>query len=187
MSKWSGQALIFTVELITVTLERNVILAGEEPSLVDSVTALEAALAVLGEASTIVDSIAPLPCGTSLDRTSRVWCLMGTFPDNTALTEDTGAFLVSAIASGIPVYVEGGDIWGFDAPTAFATIDGVEDGTAEDGDDTFTDMVGFDFGAALLAGMDASYTQDQARNDFTDRLFPATDDGLGPEAGHLLR
>ncbi|MFQ5653506.1 MAG: hypothetical protein ACE5GW_02100 [Planctomycetota bacterium] len=124
-----------------------------------------------------------------------LWALLGTFPDNHVLTAAEGQRLAD-LASGsldpalgaLPVYIEGADLWGFDPPGPFTPLDGVANGTALDGDDSFTDMVGLDSGVGLdLSGgaWDATYSQDQAGNDWTDRIEPASTDAGGPDAGAI--
>lgn len=150
----------------------HLVWAAELPSNVDSVGSLRAALGGSGESfivSTALDS-------DSIDHLapgSKVWCLLGTFPDNHSLSVEEGLLLANAIERGISIYVEGGDVWGFDAPTQFQFYDGVM--SAEDGDDSFTGMTG----QGIALGLDASYTQDQGPlNDYTDRLIPASGSDL---------
>ncbi|MCA8962975.1 MAG: hypothetical protein KDC38_20775, partial [Planctomycetes bacterium] len=58
-------------------------------------------------------------------------------------------------------------------PTAFADLDGVENGTAEDGDDSFVAMSGATHAGLALGGLSALYDQDQSGlSDYTDRLLP---------------
>ncbi len=158
---------------------QHVIFAGETVGgLIDSVAALDAALAASGIAAVIVDDLA-----TVGGAPAALWLALGTFPSNHSLTTVEGNLLVDLQSAGTPIYLSGGDTFGFDGPTAFADVDGVAPG-ALDGDDSHLGMTGADF----LAGFDASYTQDQAGTDWTDRLQPASagEDALGSDARVIL-
>lgn len=153
------------------TTGQVVIVAAELPSDIDSVTALDLALQSTGVTPAVVAAIGDIG-GTP----ASVWVILGTFPDRHVLTPDEGLALVALQAAGVPLYVSGGDTWGFDAQTEFELIDGIA--SATDGNDSHVSMTGADF----LAGFDAAYNQDQAGNDYTDQLVPATADSLGPDA-----
>ncbi|MFN0059203.1 MAG: hypothetical protein ACKVX7_12145 [Planctomycetota bacterium] len=150
----------------------NIVLALEAPSLIDSVTAVENALTSLGKDFITVTDIAQIPCK---DSDTLIWSLTGTFPENFPLTPAVGQYYYDHVVAGGPVYHEGGDTWGFDPETVFELVDGVEDGTATDGDDSFTGMIG----VGDFVGFDAPYNQDQVGNDWTDQLLPATTDIAG--------
>lgn len=159
----------------------DVIFAGEAPGgLVNSVAALQAALEANGRVVDVVtDLTAPSTAGYQV-----VWVCLGTFPDNLALTTDQGQVLADLNTAGVPIYLEAGDYYGFDAPTAFAAQDGGL-GLA-DGDDSFVGMTGLDSGFGLNAsGLSAAYTQDQVGIDYTDELEARTDELGGPDCGAI--
>lgn len=115
--------------------------------------------------------------GKEVDDFRSLWVSLGTFPDNNALTPSEGVKLAEFLISGKPVYLEGGDLWGFDAPTVLFDYDGVDgleaDGNIiQDGDDTFRGMFGENFRTLTLAGLGAPYLQEQLGDDRTDRLVP---------------
>ncbi|MFN0057131.1 MAG: hypothetical protein ACKVX7_01620 [Planctomycetota bacterium] len=157
----------------------NIIWAAETAAQIDSVAALESALAALGDSTDTATNLLGVSC---LSPTSRLWCLLGTFPSNHVLSAAEGDALVAHIVAGGHVYLEGGDVWGFDAPTAFAQYDGIADSGASDGDDSFVAMQGIDFTTALFSGLDATYNQDQAGDDWTDRIEATTTDLGGTSA-----
>lgn len=158
----------------------DVVIAGELPSDVDSVSALVSALEANGR---VVDVTTELTLA-STDGYQAIWVCLGTYPDNLALSAAQGQVLADRNAAGIPVYLEGGDYYGFDAPTPFADQDG---GIGlSDGDDTFVGMVGLDSGFGLNAsGLAASYTQDQTGNDYTDQLEAVDTELGGPDSGAI--
>lgn len=135
---------------------------------VDSVAVLEGALIARGDSYTIVTDVEQLPCSSVPGPPTIVWSLTGTFPDHTPLDQDTGAWLAQHVAAGGGVYHEGGDTWTIDPPTAFAAVDGVENGASSPGDDSLMDLVGVGF----FAGFAAPYDQDQAGDDSNDWLVP---------------
>ncbi len=162
----------------------DVIVIGEGVGDIDSAAALQAALEANG---LLVDLLpggpADLPCITDA-ALERLWYLGGTYPAGRALTAADGVAILTAQAAGKHIYVEGGDIWGFDAATDFNLIDGIADGTA-DGGDNFLIMDGLDsgFGLNLSDLQDIGYTQDQGTaNDWTDELSATDTDSLGPNA-----
>ncbi|MFN0057586.1 MAG: hypothetical protein ACKVX7_03945 [Planctomycetota bacterium] len=155
----------------------DVVVRGEAPSVIDSATALAAALASNGITATVVE------WGFFSGIPSRVWVCNGTYPDNHPLTQAEGQFLADMVGAGNPVYVESGDLWGFDDATAFDQFDGVDGGVAEDGDNSFIAMIGSDFDDAEFAGLNATYMQDQAGNDYTDQISETLLDAAGPNAG----
>lgn len=176
----SGTSFTVSCNLVTVvTPPTHAIWAGEEASQIDSVAAVDAALDGLGIDALIATEIGFVSC---MEPGSIVFCCMGSFPSNRAITADEGQLLVDAITNGVHVHLEGGDIWGFDAATALAGYDGIADGIL-DGDDTLVGMIGFDSGPALMSGLDAVYNQDQAASDWTDQLIVTDMDLAGPNAG----
>ncbi|MEM7164988.1 MAG: hypothetical protein AAF581_05950 [Planctomycetota bacterium] len=134
----------------------------------------------------VISDLLAFDCTAQLGRSHTLWVLLGTFPDNHRLEEAEAQILIDLLASGVSVYVEGSDVWGFDPPTSFADYDGVlgrSTGAPSpftlDGDDSFTSMNGaahdgLDF-TALTA---VPYYQDNtdplvaAGNDSTDRILP---------------
>lgn len=152
---------------------------------VDSASAIESALDNAGQTWIEVDSLLEPICA---DSSTTLWVVTGTFPDNFVLDAATGDVLQAHAAAGGKIHFEGGDTWGFDTATSFQLVDGVEDDTAEDGDDSLTALSGLDSGvganASGLSGI--SYSQDQpTTNDYTDRISPASADSLGSGAGPL--
>lgn len=92
--------------------------------------------------------------GIDLSNIETIWGHNGIFPDNHVITADEGIILRDFALAGGNLYVSGGDIWGFDAPTALQEVDatvGLEDG-AELCD--VPSVTGFDSG--LAGGVDLS-------------------------------
>ncbi|MCH8992519.1 MAG: hypothetical protein IIA44_12335, partial [Acidobacteria bacterium] len=125
-----------------------------------------------------------------------VWVACGTFPFAHALTVDEGTILAE-FATGdiglddtqdedpIAIYLEGADIWGFDAETPFADYDGCEH-FVDDGDNTFMGMNGEAFGALDLSEFEGvDYTQEEAAIiEFTDQMIPTgTSTGVDEDLG----
>lgn len=169
--------------------EEHIIFAGESPfGQIDSVSALRDALVANGETVLVIDEL-DWPCFPSVPSGTVIWLCLGTFPHKYTLSATDGVTLSSLLAGNRSIYIESGDAWGFDPPTAFGDNDGVEDGTADDGDNSFTGMVGLEFGNLNLSGLAAPYAQDQLGVEFTDQLLatgttamvPA--DALGTSAG----
>lgn len=166
------------VAVAVLTDETNVVVGLEfDGGDVDSVAALTAALDASSKSYVQLDSL-DYDCFDQLGAGDVVWVQVGTFPNNYALTPDDGQALVDLVSAGVSIYLEGGDIWGFDAATAFIDYDGVDgttvDGSSiDDGDDSFLGMVGSAHENVDVTGLGAAYTQDRGTgNDFTDRLVP---------------
>lgn len=165
----------------------------------DSAQALADALTAAGRTVLVTTFIAGWDCGTDLGPNNTIWVLKGTFPNNVPMSDDEALALITyQQTQGVSIYVEGGDVWGFDAPTAWFDFDGVAgttiDGTViPDGDDTFTQMVGVttpDIDTASFGAV--NYNQDSnnpilpapgalGANDFTDQLAASGDLGLGED------
>ncbi|MEM7166761.1 MAG: hypothetical protein AAF581_14940 [Planctomycetota bacterium] len=135
----------------------------------------------------VVDSLVDFACVSDLGPGDVLWALLGSFPDNHALQEAEALILIDLLAAGVSVYIEGGEIWGFDLPTSFADYDGVlgrsdspPDTFNFDGDDSFTAMNGGSHDTLDLSSLtNVTYLQDNTTgNDSTDRLNP-TATGLG--------
>ncbi|MGE3166965.1 MAG: proprotein convertase P-domain-containing protein [Planctomycetota bacterium] len=175
----------------------DVIFRGESPlGRVDSVFALEQALSDLGRSAAVVDHFDAATLASFGNAPQRLWLMLGTFPHNYVLTPADGVLLAELHTgdSGLdgtperpplPIYIEGNDVWGFDAPTAFAAYDGVENGTAARGDNSLTHVTGADTGLGLdLAGLQGGYFHDRVGNEQTDRLrATGTTAGFGIDAG----
>lgn len=160
--------------------QSHLVFAGEQPfGRVDSVTALTNALEASGVNPLVIDSLS-YPCMNQLAADGVLWLCLGTFPDNHVLSLADGAQLVSLLGTGASVYVEGADVWGFDPLTSFGDHDGVENGTATDGNDGFVAMTGSGFGGLDLASYSSLYTQDQDAGDFTDRLLATGTTPMAP-------
>jgi hypothetical protein len=154
------------------TAQSSLVFAGEAPyGDVDSVSTLAAALTAAGESVLIFDDLA-FACFSQLPASGIVWICLGTFPANYVLTTAEGTVLANLAAGGTAIYIEGADHWGFDPPTPFAALDGVENDTSLDGDDSFVTMEGLNYSSLELAGFSADYDHDQAASDYTDRLLP---------------
>ncbi|MEE8142996.1 MAG: galactose oxidase-like domain-containing protein, partial [Planctomycetota bacterium] len=147
---------------------------------VDSVTALKDALEKNGLTPVLIDDLASYPCLDELDSTAVLWACLGTFPEKHILTSEEGDVLVDLLVNKeISIYIEGSDVWGMDPPTSFADYDGVENGTAENGDDSFTQMTPMQICELLNIGA-TSYDQDnELGSDSTDRLLLGVDDLAG--------
>lgn len=152
----------------------DVIFALELPDLIDSAAALEAALVGNGLTVLVANSF-NFDC-VAAPGVERVWVLCGTFPQNYPLTQADGDLLVNWVTSGIAVYIEGGDIWGFDPVTAFEGYDGVENAVftnLQDGDDSLVQLTGQNSGFGLdFTGTIVSYGQASTGIDSNDRLVP---------------
>ncbi len=149
---------------------------------VDSGAAVMAALEANGRKALRIPSLdySCMPDGSEF---TNLWVCLGTFPDNTALTDVEGD-LLAGFATGdsglddtidhapVAVFLEGGDIWGFDDPNSFGAYDGCEFGVA-DGDDTLEGLNGLAYGDLDLSGFaGVGYAQDQAGPEYTDNLLP---------------
>ncbi len=154
----------------------HLVIAGEVRPGIDSVTALRNALPVATVVLPNFDQLVGTPAS--------VWCCLGTFPSNWVLSPADGQSLKALILAGVPVYVSGADVWGFDDPTAFNTVDGVH-ADIEDGIDSHFAMIGEDF----LVGFDAAYTDESIVSDFIDELVIAEsgEDELGDDSRVILR
>lgn len=157
--------------------------AGAGVGAVDSGVALETALANNGvsvERFLVNGDFGDLIASGCFDipgNVLRVWVVTGTFANDGRLTLASLNALDTIAATGVCIYLEGGDHWGFlHTASNLDARDGIEEDTGtniEDGDDSFTAMDGQ---AAPLAGTDLSsyigtiYGQDQVGNDWTDRL-----------------
>ncbi|MFN0056986.1 MAG: hypothetical protein ACKVX7_00885 [Planctomycetota bacterium] len=173
---------VCNAEIAIGGVQENIIWAGESAAQIDSVAALDAAMTAAGLAHTVVADLGNLPCGATLTPSNRVWGAMGSFPSNHPISVAEGMLLRDHVLAGGHVYMEGGDIWGFDPATAFNTVDGIAS-PAVDGGDDFTAMVGSSYDDAQFAGLNAAYNQDQAGNDWTDQIAATATDMAGPNAG----
>ena len=191
--------------------ETDVILALEgrettgafDPGLVDSVSALTAALQANGATvyvtappvSSNPDFTTELPCGVDLTAFARIWVMTGTFPDDYRISVAEGDLLASLNRdSNIPVFIEASDHWGFiHTASLLDDRDGVEPDIGTnivDGDDSFTQMLAQDSANGLdptvLFATPVNYGQDQTGTDFTDQLqVSGTTAGATPDADVL--
>jgi len=155
----------------------------DDPGLVDSVSALSAALVANGRSvyvtapptATNPDFTTQLPCGVDLTQFETIWVMTGTFPDDYRLSAPEGDLLASLNRdNGIGIYFEASDHWYFTHTVSqFDNRDGVWTGGV-DGDDTFTSMNALNSGNGLDPTADfptaVSYSHDQTGIDYTDRL-----------------
>jgi len=174
----SGNSAIssVTVSMAAYGGEQDLVVVGELASTIDSAAALTAQLTTLGRTYVVwTGGIADYACNSAPFEI--IWLVNGSWPDHRCLTAADGLVLETAHAAGASIYLEGGDQFGFCALTQWANNDGVA--SALDGDDTFTAMDGFDSGLGLDASVYANvpYTQDQAGNDYTDRMTVAASEG----------
>ncbi|MGE3166741.1 MAG: proprotein convertase P-domain-containing protein [Planctomycetota bacterium] len=160
--------------------QSHFVFAGELPfGLVDSVSALTTALVANAANPLVIDDLT-YPCFSQAPADSVLWLCLGTFPDNYVLTPADGVQLVNLSGVGVSIYLEGADVWGFDPITAFADHDGVENGTALDGNDGFVAMNGLAFSGLDLTTFAGGYEQDQDGSDFTDRLLATGTTAMAP-------
>ncbi len=97
----------------------------------EQVDAIEASLSSLGLEH---ERVTQLP--QNLNRYRSVWIFCGVFPNQTPLSEAAGQQLATYLQGGGNCYLEGGDTWAFDPPTALHAlfhIDGTQDGTSNSG------------------------------------------------------
>lgn len=180
---------------------------GSAAGLVPSAARLKTALVAAGRAPLALSDLLAFTCRDQLGPGDVLWVCLNTFPTNHVLTVTEGALLVELLARGVSIYLEGSDVWGFDAPTAFADHDGVLGRSTDlpgtfvaDGDDSFTRMNGAAHGDLdLSAWQDIPYQQDNQDptvalgNDSTDRLHPSQPamgtlpDTTGTNAGVVWR
>ncbi len=158
--------------------EANVVVRLESPfGDIDSASTLAADLASGGQSVLMTETL-QFACFDSMPSSGVVWVCAGTFPDNYVLSIEDGETLADLAAAGTAIYFESADAWGFDPATSFAEYDGVEDGTATDGDDSFVAMDGASHNVLALAGTSATYDQDQSGlSDYTDRILPTGSTG----------
>ncbi|MCA8959290.1 MAG: hypothetical protein KDC38_02205 [Planctomycetes bacterium] len=166
--------------------ETDLIIAKDAGGRHDDAQALADALIANGRTVVFADLTDPcFPDPASFD--FNVWVTLGTFPDDGQLTSVEGQALADLNAAGAPVYISGGDHWGFHPDTAFRDYDGVDQALVLDGDDSADYLMGTDSGVGLdLTNHDAFYFQDQDGYEWTDRLAPvttATADLGGGQAG----
>lgn len=175
----TGSGTVSVTTEVVSTTPTDIVVRLHPGGAIDSATAIETALTNAGRTWVEVSSVTEIDC---IDPGTQLWVVAGTFPDNTPLDAATGAFLRLHVEGGGPVYLESGDAWGSDAPTDFALVDGVEDGTANDGDDSFVSMDGAAGNIDLSDLTGIPYTQEQPGGDFNDQIFAATADTLGPSS-----
>jgi subtilisin-like proprotein convertase family protein len=172
---------------VILALEGRETTTAYDPGLVDSASALQAALAANGVSAYVTapptasdpDFTTQLPCGVDLGTFERIWVMTGTFPNDYRISAAEGDFLASlAAVSGAHIYFEGGDHWGFlHTASLLDERDGIEPDTGTnvvDGDDSFTQTLGLDSGNGVNATVDfplpVDYAQDQTGTDFTDQF-----------------
>ncbi|MCA8960374.1 MAG: proprotein convertase P-domain-containing protein, partial [Planctomycetes bacterium] len=179
----SSMARVCTPYLPSFRSGVAVVFAGEQPGNVDSVAALSAALIASGRSVNVVDELTPASVGTP----SSLWLCLGTYPAAHALSQAEGAYVRDLVVAGVPLYIEGADVWGFDDPTPLSTVDGVADGLAENGSGTPAFIAGEATVELDLSDLAAAYLPDQGGAESTDRLVRATSDALGPNTAVIWR
>lgn len=95
-----------------------------------------------------------------------IFCCLGIYSTNYVLLPAEGQLLADYLDGGGRLYLEGGDTWAWDTPTAvhpMFSIDGLSDGSGDLG--TISGLPG-----ALAGGMSFTYS---GENSYIDRLSPA--------------
>lgn len=184
-----GRALAScSVEHVIYGGETDIVFALEAGDQIDSASAVRDALLANGR-SVLVLSDLSYPCldpATLPTTVERYWVCCGTFPSNYSLSVADGDRLAAVNQAGVEIYLEGGDVWGFDPQTLFQTIDGVEDrvfGNVTDGlnDDSLVNLTGQDSGLGPnFTSLSAAYNQASAGPESTDRLVPCN---VNPDLG----
>ncbi|MEM7167188.1 MAG: proprotein convertase P-domain-containing protein [Planctomycetota bacterium] len=172
----------------------DVIFRGEGSGLIDSVDALQNALTAQGHVPLVIDQLTASNLAVPNSNVQALWLQLGTFPDNHSLTAAEG-FLLTELHTGdigvdgsienspLPIYIEGADVWGFDAPTILSSYDGVV--AAQDGDNSLSEVVGVSSSLGFdLTPHGGTYSQDQLGNESTDRLVAASP--AAPENGGTI-
>jgi hypothetical protein len=131
---------------------------------VDSGAILEEELLLRGRDVTRVGSIA----GLDLSTYEAVWVTLGVFPYTRPLTLAEGEQLRLYLVGGGALYIEGGDIWGYDPLTPLGTIDGIS--ASADGSGDLSMIVG----VAATNGADFSELSapHSGENQYIDRVYP---------------
>ncbi|MGE3167090.1 MAG: dockerin type I repeat-containing protein [Planctomycetota bacterium] len=157
----------------------DLIIGKEGGGLVSSATQLRDALLDVGrvaiQANLFLDFGIMFNQGClDLMNVQTVWVMLGTFPDDNRLSLLEANTLAAWAASGVGIYLESGDHWGFQHLVSDLDLrDGIDAIGSLDGDD---DLLALNGANASVAGLDLSslsavpYTQDQLGNDWTDRL-----------------
>lgn len=153
------------------------------PGSIDSGSALFQALQGNGRNPLIVHSPPDdFPC---LNHAEVIWVVTGTFPNDYRLSQPEADLLASLNQSGVGIYFESADHWGFQqVPSLLDSRDGIL--TANNGDDSFTQMDGFDTanGIDLSQLLGVEYTQDYHLSDDNDQLILEPNSASG--ASHVL-
>ncbi len=100
---------------------------------------------------------------------SSVFVCLGTYPDNTVLSNSDGQKLADYLNSGGRLYMEGEDTWAYDQQTAVHTLFNIN-GTA-DGSGDLANILGYT--STLTAGMNFNYTGDNNMADHITAITPA--------------
>ncbi|MEM7261722.1 MAG: hypothetical protein AAF488_06995 [Planctomycetota bacterium] len=137
-----------SVDVGQYTDQSNLVYRPDRASSVESAAALLAALDANGQSSFVVNRL-DSPCIDALISASDpvIWIMLGADPFGSGLSLSDGQKLVELLTSGVAVYIESPDMWGFDGPQPFLDYDGVAGGAADfaslpNGDDGFTAMTG---------------------------------------------
>lgn len=176
----------------------NAVIRLESPGgQIDSAAVISDTLGLIGRNPVNGGTLIGFDCSSVMVQGDILWVTLGTFPDNHQLTFDEGQTLVDLHLSGVSIYLEGADHWGFDPATPFRDYDGVlgtqaDGNVVDDGDDSLVAFIGLEHADLDLTGFDGIYEQDQPGNDFTDRLVPTGDpqfptDLSGANAGVVMQ
>ncbi len=160
-------------------------IAGAGGGCIDSAGALAAELSSQMGVSllTVVGTVDDYDCLASIPQGTNIYIIKGTFPNNTPISGAEGDAIAGLIQTGLNVYLEAPDGWGFDLDNSSRDFDGVA-GRFGDGnlildvDDTCDEVTGFDGAGQLdLTGLGTiAYNQDNQNpnqfggDDFTDQL-----------------
>lgn len=172
-----------------VTGTTDIVFDGDQAGCNSSGEAIRDALVANGRTVTYVNNLVQtIDTYDCLLSAGNIWVALGTFPNNVPMLAGEGTALANGILTDeFNVYVEGGDVWGFDVPTGFFEVDGVlgvevDGNLAADGDDSFEFMAGNAGSLINTSGfaLPLAYNQDNQNpafgggNDFTDQLALAT-------------
>ncbi len=112
--------------------------------------------------------ISPRLASLDLSRLAGLWIVLGTDPHHRALSAEEGRLLADYLAAGLGplhprLYIEGGEVWGNDPPTALRALDGVRT-IADNGARRLRHIRGLDAGSGFdlsrLVRLPVDYTSE---------------------------
>ncbi len=117
---------------------------------------------------------------------STVWVFCGIFSNNTRITPEQGAQIEQYLQGGGRLYIEGGDLWGFDpGQGAWDLLPWTGVASAEDGSSDLATVQGV--ANALIPQVDGYSWAYGGENNWIDRLTPATNPPYGGTAAGYLQ